>query len=95
MLAGFILDGMGWQWVLFWPAIGCGLGLVILFFTMEETKYNRKTVGIVETIDTLETFSLATGQDAEKGLQTSAAPVTGMPTSVYQKRRIGISWRCS
>ncbi|RDW87886.1 hypothetical protein BP5796_03580 [Coleophoma crateriformis] len=50
IFSGFIYDGMGWRWVLYWPAIGCGFGFLILFFLMEETNFNRHTVGIVEFV---------------------------------------------
>ncbi|KAI9739248.1 MAG: hypothetical protein M1834_007461 [Cirrosporium novae-zelandiae] len=41
ILAGFINDGQGWQWVLYWGGIFCGIGFVFLFFFMEETNYHR------------------------------------------------------
>ncbi|THY16226.1 MFS general substrate transporter [Aureobasidium pullulans] len=44
VLAGFIADGQGWQWVLYWCAIFCGAGFVFLFFFMEETNYSRRSV---------------------------------------------------
>ncbi|EXJ88082.1 hypothetical protein A1O1_05010 [Capronia coronata CBS 617.96] len=44
IFAGFIYDGQGYKWVLYWPAIGCGLGAIILFFLMEETNYDRAPV---------------------------------------------------
>ncbi|THZ90578.1 MFS general substrate transporter [Aureobasidium pullulans] len=44
VLAGFIADGQGWQWVLYWCAIFCGAGFVFLFFFMEETNYSRHSV---------------------------------------------------
>lgn len=44
VLAGFIADGQGWQWVLYWCAIFCGVGFVFLFFFMEETNYSRHSV---------------------------------------------------
>ena len=47
-ICGFINDGMGYKWVFYWPAIFLGVGFVFLFFFMEETNYDRKTVGIVE-----------------------------------------------
>ncbi|KAF1982337.1 serine/threonine kinase 16 [Aulographum hederae CBS 113979] len=43
IISGFIADGMGWQWVLYWCAIFCGIGFVFLFFFMEETNYVRQT----------------------------------------------------
>lgn len=39
IIAGFIADGQGWQWVLYWCAIFCAIGFVFLFFLMEETNY--------------------------------------------------------
>ncbi|KXL47093.1 MAG: hypothetical protein FE78DRAFT_78468 [Acidomyces sp. 'richmondensis'] len=41
IIAGFIADGQGWQWVLYWCAIFCGTGFAFLFFSMEETNYSR------------------------------------------------------
>jgi MFS family permease len=44
LIAGFISDGQGWQWVLYWCAIFCGVGFVFLFFFMEETNYSRAVI---------------------------------------------------
>lgn len=44
IIAGFIADGQGWEWVLYWCAIFCGIGFVFLFFFMEETNYDRGSV---------------------------------------------------
>ncbi|KAG9675500.1 MFS general substrate transporter, partial [Aureobasidium melanogenum] len=44
VLAGFIADGQGWKWVLYWCAIFCGIGFVFLFFFMEETNYSRHSI---------------------------------------------------
>lgn len=44
LIAGFIADGQGWQWVLYWCAIFCGVGFVFLFFFLEETNYSRSVV---------------------------------------------------
>ncbi len=44
IIAGFIADGQGWQWVLYWCAIFCGMGFVFLFFFMEETNYHRAVI---------------------------------------------------
>ncbi|KAF9871120.1 major facilitator superfamily transporter [Colletotrichum karsti] len=44
VIAGFINDGQGWEWVLHWCAIFCGIGFLICFFFMEETNYQRMTV---------------------------------------------------
>lgn len=83
MLAGFILDGQGWRWVLYWPAIGCGLGFIILFFFMEETNYERKTVGIVEVSGS----PAASVSDAEKGVEASTLPVSAATTGQSYPRK--------
>ncbi|KAK3722972.1 hypothetical protein LTR37_002118 [Vermiconidia calcicola] len=44
IIAGFIADGQGWQWVLYWCAIFNGIGFVFLFFFMEETNYSRQII---------------------------------------------------
>ncbi|KAK4970562.1 hypothetical protein LTR66_011526, partial [Elasticomyces elasticus] len=44
VFAGFIADGQGWEWVLYWCAIFCGIGFVFLFFFMEETNYSRTPI---------------------------------------------------
>ncbi|KAK5123781.1 hypothetical protein LTR85_002417 [Meristemomyces frigidus] len=44
ILAGFIADGQGWKWVLYWCAIFCAIGFVFLFFFMEETNYSRPAI---------------------------------------------------
>jgi len=41
IIAGFIGQGQGWQWVLYWCAIFNGVAFVILFFFFEETMYYR------------------------------------------------------
>lgn len=41
ILAGFINDGQGWKWVLYWCSIFCAIGFVFLFFCLEETNYHR------------------------------------------------------
>ncbi|ESZ93039.1 hypothetical protein SBOR_6560 [Sclerotinia borealis F-4128] len=41
VLAGFINDGQGWRWVMYWCAIFLAVGFVFCFFLMEETNYDR------------------------------------------------------
>ncbi|RAL67460.1 hypothetical protein DID88_008215 [Monilinia fructigena] len=41
VLAGFINDGQGWKWVMYWCAIFLAIGFVFCFFFMEETNYDR------------------------------------------------------
>ena len=48
IIAGFINDGQGWKWVLYWCSIFCAIGFVFLFFFMEETNYHRRA-GPIDT----------------------------------------------
>ncbi|PYI06184.1 MFS general substrate transporter [Aspergillus sclerotiicarbonarius CBS 121057] len=42
VICGFIAQYQGWQWVFYWPSIFCAIGIVFLFFFMEETNYVRE-----------------------------------------------------
>jgi hypothetical protein len=77
---------MGWRWVLYWPAIGCGFGAIILFFLMEETNYDRKTIGIVEAAES-SSSSIEASTDPEKGagVPRQAAVDTSSDT-IYHKK---------
>ncbi|RSL38752.1 hypothetical protein CEP53_014610 [Fusarium sp. AF-6] len=44
VFGGFIDDGQGWQWVLYWRAILSGAGFLLCFFLMEETNFQRPIV---------------------------------------------------
>lgn len=44
VIAGFISDGQGWEWVLYWCAILAGVSLVFAFFFLEETNYARHSL---------------------------------------------------
>ena len=44
IIAGFITDGQGWEWVLYWCAIFCAIGFVFLFFFLEETNFSRAVI---------------------------------------------------
>ena len=39
IIAGFIAEGQGWEWVFYWCAIFLGAGAIFNFFAMEETNY--------------------------------------------------------
>ncbi|KAI9740486.1 MAG: hypothetical protein M1834_005066 [Cirrosporium novae-zelandiae] len=71
IITGFINDGQGWHWVFYWPAIFLGIGLIFILLFMEETNYDRKTVGIVET-SAPDLVAKSTAFDPEKGIK--AAP---------------------
>jgi hypothetical protein len=78
---------MGWKWVLYWPAIGCGVGFVILFFLMEETNYDRKTVGIVELIESSASSTKESAIDPEKGAIATATPKSNIESgTLYEKK---------
>ncbi|KAI1087477.1 putative MFS transporter [Rostrohypoxylon terebratum] len=47
IICGFINDGIGYRWVFYIQAIFCAATWLFLFFFMEETNYDRRTVGIV------------------------------------------------
>ncbi|OTB04100.1 hypothetical protein M426DRAFT_321196 [Hypoxylon sp. CI-4A] len=47
VISGFINDGVGYRWVFFFQGIFCAATWVFLFFFMEETNYDRQTVGVV------------------------------------------------
>lgn len=42
MLAGFVNDGLGWQWTIIIANIFGAVCFVTMFFLMEETNYDRK-----------------------------------------------------
>ncbi|ROW12205.1 hypothetical protein VMCG_00343 [Cytospora schulzeri] len=48
VITGFINDGIGYKWCFFIQAVFCAVVSVFLFFFLEETNYDRKTVGVVE-----------------------------------------------
>ena len=48
LICGFINDSQGYKWVFYWPTIFCAIAFVFMFFCMEETNYDRSSVGIVE-----------------------------------------------
>ncbi|KAI5860437.1 putative MFS transporter [Durotheca rogersii] len=47
VVCGFVNDGAGHPWVFFVPAIACAATLAFLAGFMEETNYDRRTVGVV------------------------------------------------
>ncbi|THV74253.1 major facilitator superfamily transporter [Aureobasidium pullulans] len=43
VFSAFINSGMGWEWTLWWCAIGIGIAFIFCLFLMEETNYDRRT----------------------------------------------------
>lgn len=71
IIAGFIADGQGWQWVLYWCAIFCGIGFVFLFFFMEETNYSRS---IIAGHEVKEAPRQGSGQSTPQAFDEKRAP---------------------
>lgn len=69
VVCGFINDGQGYQWVFYWFSIFLGAASIFLFFFMEETNYDRATVGVVEdaAVGNAVLDGSADAADAEKG----------------------------
>jgi MFS family permease len=65
VICGFINDYQGWRWVFYWPAIFLAFTFIFLFFFMEETNYDRKTVGVIESLETSPAGSIS-ATDEEK-----------------------------
>ncbi|KAK5126229.1 hypothetical protein LTR85_010464 [Meristemomyces frigidus] len=76
IICGFINDSLGYKWVFFIPAIFCGASFLFLFFFMEETNYDRKTVGIIQRGP-----SASAEPKAELPLSEKTADATDSPDS--------------
>lgn len=48
IICGYINDGLGMKWVFYIPSIFLAFSFTFLFFFMEETNYDRKSIGVVE-----------------------------------------------
>ena len=69
IIAGFISERQGWQWVFYWPAIFTGSTFFFLFFFLEETNYDRVITGTV----VLPCLSLGEFDDEDNTKQKLAA----------------------
>ncbi|KAI0834279.1 putative MFS transporter [Hypoxylon sp. FL0890] len=75
IICGFINDGVGYRWVFYFQAIFCAVTWVFLFFFMEETNYDRRTVGVVaESNDGV----VNPTPDTEKSKEASEDPSDGI-----------------
>jgi MFS family permease len=41
--SGYMIETLGWRWVYWWGAILCGILLVAIFFTLEESNFTRES----------------------------------------------------
>lgn len=90
VLAGFIADGQGWEWVLKWCAIFCGAGFVFLFFFMEETNYSRHSIdGVLPASEEVSEPTSIQSKSEKKNSPASdeASSEDGMPTASASYRR--------
>lgn len=86
---------MGWRWVLYWPAIGCGFGFIILFFLMEETNFDRKTIGVVEITESFSSSTKSSPADPEKTSCIQEPFGTDVTIETVYKRKTCKSYICS
>ncbi|RSL83960.1 hypothetical protein CEP52_016569 [Fusarium oligoseptatum] len=98
VFGGFIDDGQGWQWVLYWCAILSGAGFFLCFFLMEETNFQRPIVLNGDPGQTLErpvsdipiTGEKTAASDEASRTDSHQAPprMTWTPSSYWKKLRI-------
>lgn len=75
VITGFINDGIGYEWCFFIQAIFCAVTAVFLLFLLEETNYDRKTVGVVEGPPEIpQEDTEATGASSETKPPTEKSP---------------------
>ena len=77
IICGFINEYQGWRGVFYYPSIFCGGAFVFLFFFMEETNYDRETVGTVEKSTAPGVGSPPQTEDLEKKSKAVGRPETG------------------
>lgn len=92
ILAGFIDDGQGWKWVLYWCAIFNAVGFVFLCFFMEETNYPDRmpaTDGQPSTPDSSAPLSSPPSApfDPEKHSTTSISPYSAPSITQSNSRK--------
>ncbi|KAI0095621.1 MFS general substrate transporter [Daldinia grandis] len=84
VICGFINDGVGYRWVFYFQAIFCGVTWLFLFFFMEETNYDRRTIGIVAESSH---GVLEPNPDDEKGKKVSMDPSDAIRRSLSPEGR--------
>ena len=83
VIAGFIGDGQGWQWVLYWCAIFNAIAFVILFFCLEETMYYRGAN--VENLSAQEEY-VKTGAATPDEEKANTVTAVSSPARTYRKK---------
>ncbi|KAH7913793.1 major facilitator superfamily domain-containing protein [Hygrophoropsis aurantiaca] len=89
LIAGFIYDGQGWHWVMYWAALINAAALVFLFIFMEETNYVRTTSEATEgaAFDS-EGTSVKDEKDSSTTVQGISGHLIGTPTTFIQRLAI-------
>ncbi|KAI2465777.1 putative MFS transporter [Annulohypoxylon bovei var. microspora] len=80
IICGFINDGIGYRWVFYIQAVFCAATWVFLLFFMEETNYDRRTVGIVAEASPDEEKGKETSKDSSNAVSRVASP-EGRPST--------------
>lgn len=81
VITGFINDGMGYKWCFFFQAVFSAVVAVFLLFFLEETNYDRKTVGVIEGTQSPEP-SVAEAADGSSEKQTAPEQASAIPASI-------------
>ena len=84
--AGFINDGVGWHWVMYFGALVLAVGAIIMYFFMEDTIYFRDTAeggGTVSSSDMDEEKN----SGSEKPGAAAAAPATEAERAAFPPPR--------
>ena len=63
VFAAFINSGQGWQWTIYWCAIGVAIAFVYCIFLMEETNYDRHV--LVSTSSAGSSVEIVTASEEE------------------------------
>lgn len=93
LLAGFIDDGQGWHWVMYWSAIWNAGAALILFFCMEETNYHRRRpeVNSTEPSTPAEPSSQQSAEKAEKDVVNATSRETASGSTVAGSGLLNLS----
>lgn len=87
VICGFIADGQGWQWVFYWPSIFLAIAFVFIFFFMEETNYERLSVGVVETAPPVSKSGTSPVLDKESKVEPKVLELGEvMPVDTYEEK---------
>lgn len=94
VITGFINDGIGYKWCFFVHAVFCAAVAVFLFFFLEETNYDRKTVGVIEGVQTSDgsdpevaspTRESKSSPEKSDGADVPPSPAA-VPSTPYQRK---------